>query len=199
MSDNVNVSNGIKGSKGANTKEFLIQVASKLFLENGYSNTGINDILTEAKISKGSFYFYFSSKKQLACEVANYYRRVLLEDWLKPLSNNTWNVFINKMVIDIKKSIALGNYYGCPIATLGAEIAFIEDDLSNVYAAGIKLLIDIFSNSLQLSGMIKEKADIMARKAFAIYEGHILYYRISKDESSFDFMLKDLLEIGLVI
>ncbi|MBC2582098.1 TetR/AcrR family transcriptional regulator [Clostridium sp. DJ247] len=148
-------------------------------------------------MSKGSFYFYFSSKKELALEIAKYYGKIILQDWLEPLSNNPWDIFINKMVLDIKSSVSAGNYFGCPIAVLGLETAFIENDLSNAYANGMKKLIDIFSNSLQVSGLTKDKADVIARKAFAIYEGHILYYRISKDESSFDYILKDLLSLKL--
>ncbi|AKN34159.1 TetR family transcriptional regulator [Clostridium carboxidivorans P7] len=182
-------------TKGEQTKQNLIETAAKLFLKKGYSNTGINDILQEAKISKGSFYFYFSSKKELGFEVANYYGEIVLHNWLEPLSNNPWDVFINKMVSFIKRTDKAGKYFGCPIATLGLDIVFVDNDLSNVYANGIKKLIDIFSNSLQISGLTKDNADIVARKAFALYEGHTLYYRISKDKSAFDYMLKDLLSL----
>jgi TetR/AcrR family transcriptional repressor of lmrAB and yxaGH operons len=186
-----------KGTKGENAKKYLIEISSKLFLQKGYSNTGINDILTEAGVSKGSFYFHFSSKKDLAVEVAKYYQKIILQDWFKPLSNNSWNVFINKLVEDIKKYISIGKFWGCPMVVLGLEIAFIEEELAAIYAEELNELIDIFKNSLRVSGVPEDKLDSIARKAFAIYEGHIVYYRITKDEYSFDFMLKDLLEIEL--
>ena len=186
-----------KGTKGENSKQYLIEIAAKLFLQKGYSNTGINDILTEAGVSKGSFYFHFSSKKDLAVEVSKHYYKIIVQNWLKPLSNNTWDVFINKLVSDLKNSTSLGKFFGCPIVILGLEIAFIEEDLSNMYAYSTNELIGIFKNSLKVSGVPEDKLDSIARKAFAIYEGHIVYYRITKDESAFDFMLKDLLEIEL--
>lgn len=184
-----------KSTKGEQTKQYLIEVAAKLFLKKGYSNTGINDILQEADISKGSFYFYFSSKKDLGFEVANYFGKKVLLEWLGPLSNKPWDVFVNKMVSYIKKSEALGKYFGCPIAILGLDVVFVDGDLSKAYASGIRKLIDIFSNSLQVSGLIKDEADKIARKAFALYEGHTLYYRISKDNSAFDYILRDLLSL----
>ena len=186
-----------KGTKGENAKQYLIEIASKLFLQKGYSNTGINDILNEAGVSKGSFYFHFSSKKDLAVEVSKYYYKIIVENWLKPLSNNTWDVFINKLVLDIKNSTSLGKFFGCPIAILGLEIAFIEEDLSNMYAYSIKELIEVFKNSLKVSGVSEDKLDSIARKAFSIYEGYTVYYRITKDKNVIDFMLKDLLEIEL--
>ncbi|KAJ49985.1 TetR/AcrR family transcriptional repressor of lmrAB and yxaGH operons [Clostridium tetanomorphum] len=185
----------MKSTKGEQAKQCLIEIASKLFLKNGYSNTGINEILQEANMSKGSFYFYFSSKKELGIEVAKYYGKALLINWLEPLSNNSWDIFVHKMVSDIKSSVSTGNYFGCPIAVLGLEIAFIEDNLSEAYATAITKLINIFSKSLQVSGLSKDKADIIAKKAFALYEGHILYYRICKDESAFDCILNDLLAL----
>lgn len=186
----------MKSTKGEQSKKYLIEIAAKLFLRKGYSNTGISDILREADMSKGSFYFYFSSKEELALEVAKYYGKTVLIKWLKPLSNNSWNVFVKNMICDIKGSVSSGNYFGCPIAVLGLDISFIENNLPNPYTNGINGIIAIFSNSLQISGLAKDKADMAARKAFAIYEGYVLYYRISKDKSAFDYMLKDLLPLN---
>jgi TetR/AcrR family transcriptional repressor of lmrAB and yxaGH operons len=59
----------------------------------------------------------------------------------------------------------------------------------------INKLIAIFSNSLQVSGFTKDEADIISRKAFAVYEGHILYYRISKDNRAFEYIFNDLLSL----
>lgn len=182
-------------TKGERTKQHLIETAARLFLSKGYTNTGINDLLQEADISKGSFYFYFSSKKELAFEVANYYGKKLLNNWLEPLSGSPWNVFVNKMVAFIKRFESSGRYFGCPIAILGLEGVFIDEDLSNAYAGGINKLIKVFSNSLQVSGVAKDKSDILARKAFALYEGHTVYYRISKDKSAFEYMRQDLLSL----
>lgn len=185
----------MKSSKGEKTKQLLIETAAELFIKNGYSKTGINDILQKSNMSKGSFYFYFSSKKDLGLEVANYYGNAILHNWLEPLSQNPWNVFITKMVADLKIAVSEGKYFGCPIAVLGLEIAFIEDDLANAYTVGMLKLIAIFSNSLQYSGLTKENAETTAKKAFAIYEGYVIYYRLSKDTIGFDYMQKDLLSL----
>ncbi len=185
----------MKLNKGEQAKQNLIEIAAQLFLKKGYSNTGINDILHEANMSKGSFYFYFSSKKELGLEVAKYYGKTTLQNWLKPLSNNPWDVFIPEMICDLKSSAAEGTFFGCPIAALGLEVAFIEAELSAAYLEGMKQLIGIFSNSLEQSGLAKTEADQAARKAFAIYEGYVLYYRISKEMETFDHLLQDLLSL----
>ncbi|MGN7403218.1 TetR/AcrR family transcriptional regulator [Cytobacillus praedii] len=46
-------------------KEKIIEVAKQLFRTKGYHDTAIQDILEQSKVSKGTFYNYFSSKSQL--------------------------------------------------------------------------------------------------------------------------------------
>jgi AcrR family transcriptional regulator len=43
----------------------IIQTASRLFYRQGYSNTGINQIIAEAGIAKSSLYQHFRSKEDL--------------------------------------------------------------------------------------------------------------------------------------
>jgi len=45
------------------TKATLIDVGTRLILEQGYHQTGIQDVLQAAGVPKGSFYYYFPSKE----------------------------------------------------------------------------------------------------------------------------------------
>ncbi len=45
-------------------KRKVLDIARSLFIEKGYNETSIIDIIQEAKISKGTFYNYFSSKNE---------------------------------------------------------------------------------------------------------------------------------------
>ena len=54
-----------------NTKGRIISAAWKLFYEQGYENTTIEDIVFESETSKGSFYHYFSGKDALMGTLAN--------------------------------------------------------------------------------------------------------------------------------
>lgn len=53
-------------------KKHIIESAHKLFLEKGFVNTSIQDILDEAKIAKGTFYNYFSSKNECLISILEY-------------------------------------------------------------------------------------------------------------------------------
>ena len=48
-----------------NTKGRIISAAWKLFYEQGYEDTTVEDIVFESETSKGSFYHYFDGKDAL--------------------------------------------------------------------------------------------------------------------------------------
>ena len=54
-----------------NTKGRIIAAAWKLFYEQGYEDTTVEDIVFESETSKGSFYHYFDGKDALLGTLAN--------------------------------------------------------------------------------------------------------------------------------
>ena len=50
---------------GRNTKARIVSAAWKLFYEQGYEDTTVEDIVFESETSKGSFYHYFDGKDAL--------------------------------------------------------------------------------------------------------------------------------------
>lgn len=55
---------------GRNTKSKIVSAAWKLFYDNGYENTTVDEIIAESDTSKGSFYHYFESKDSLLGSLA---------------------------------------------------------------------------------------------------------------------------------
>jgi TetR/AcrR family transcriptional repressor of nem operon len=51
------------------TKTILLETGRRLFLEKGYSNTGIEAVVQAAGVPKGSFYYYFGSKEEFGLRV----------------------------------------------------------------------------------------------------------------------------------
>lgn len=49
-------------------KKELLEHAERLFIEKGYEQTSIDDILRSSGMSKGGFYHYFKSKEELLSE-----------------------------------------------------------------------------------------------------------------------------------
>ena len=57
-------------AQGAERKQQLLDCAARLFAERGYADTRVIDIVREAGVAKGLFYWYFENKEQLFRELA---------------------------------------------------------------------------------------------------------------------------------
>ena len=54
-----------RSEKAEQTYQQILAVSAKLFREQGYEKTSIQDILNELKLSKGAVYHHFKSKKEI--------------------------------------------------------------------------------------------------------------------------------------
>ena len=48
--------------QGQNSRDKLLDAATRLFHENGYQAVTVNDICEAAQLTKGAFYHHFDSK-----------------------------------------------------------------------------------------------------------------------------------------
>ncbi|MBM6617547.1 TetR family transcriptional regulator [Bacillus suaedaesalsae] len=60
-------------------KEKITEQAILLFEKNGFSETSIQDIVNHLHVTKGTFYYYFTSKEELLMDIHNGY----IDDVLK--------------------------------------------------------------------------------------------------------------------
>ena len=76
------------------TRKLIIEKATELFLQNGYENTTIQDIINNlGGLTKGAVYHHFSSKNDILLAVMTnmYSENHLLEDWDKILKRTDLN------------------------------------------------------------------------------------------------------------
>ena len=55
--------------KGERRKQELLQIAYRMFLQKGYEETSVDEIIAQAGIAKGTYYYYFETKEQMLEEV----------------------------------------------------------------------------------------------------------------------------------
>ena len=53
----------MNGTKGEKRKQELLNIAYQLFIQKGYEETSIDDIIAQAHIAKGTYYYHFPSKE----------------------------------------------------------------------------------------------------------------------------------------
>lgn len=55
----------MKGDKGEKRKQELLKIAYRLIISKGYEETSIDEIIAQAQIAKGTFYYHFKSKEEM--------------------------------------------------------------------------------------------------------------------------------------
>jgi AcrR family transcriptional regulator len=62
------------------SKEHILKVAFNLFLQKSFKEVTMKEIVEKTGLSKGAFYYYFTSKEQLFFEVNSYYFSLMAEN-----------------------------------------------------------------------------------------------------------------------
>ena len=65
--------------KGHATRASILQTAAEVFAERGYADTTLSQLIARSGLTKGAFYFHFTSKEQLAFAVLEEKQRQWLE------------------------------------------------------------------------------------------------------------------------
>ncbi|MDQ1165587.1 TetR/AcrR family transcriptional regulator [Flavobacterium sp. SORGH_AS_0622] len=128
-------------------KERIMDVTFGLFANQGYNSTGINQIISEAKVAKASFYQHFKSKEDLCVAFLN-------------ARHTYWFNELNNFITDKKdtKSKILSsfdyliymnskeNFRGCSFLNILSEIPSDNLKILNVIQDHKKDLRKFFSN-----------------------------------------------------
>jgi AcrR family transcriptional regulator len=62
-------------------RDELLDAAEKLFLEKGYEQASVNDIIEAVGVAKGTFYYYFDGKEELLDALGERRAEQLLSGW----------------------------------------------------------------------------------------------------------------------
>ncbi|MHB8065721.1 MAG: TetR/AcrR family transcriptional regulator [Ruminiclostridium sp.] len=98
-------------------KKEIIETAEKLFLEKGYPETTIEDILKAANLSKGGFYHYYSSKEEVLSAIINSLVDGILQEIQSIIDSHEHNafqklqLFFEKQLVLKKPKILLTKYF----------------------------------------------------------------------------------------
>jgi len=117
------------------TKRKLLETAVELIWQSSYGAVSVDDICTKAGVNKGSFYYAFKSKSDLA--VAAYERfwetkRPIMDQvfssQVPPLDRLT--AHYNLVLADQKEKFrTYGKVLGCPFCSLGNELSTQDESI----------------------------------------------------------------------
>lgn len=169
-------------------KERILNTASELFFNQGYGQTGINQIIEESKVAKGSLYYNFKSKTDL------------LISYLKISDETIMQYFENELKTedDPRKKILLlvdlrffllekGGYRGCRFARIVSEISENEEDVVlPVVRSFKKKYYELIQQLVMQLDSSRKTSDIeLANTIYLLMEGASTQSSIDKNNSAF--------------
>jgi TetR/AcrR family transcriptional repressor of nem operon len=108
------------------TRAAIVGIASQLLRVNGYDGTGIDAVLKQARVPKGSFYHYFKSKDELGLAIIEDAARELAAKLEKHLGDEAHTPlqrlrgYFESAIVAQRRSECTR---GCLFGTLGLELA----------------------------------------------------------------------------
>ena len=175
----------------SDAKKKLMEAILELIWAGSYGNTTIDQICERAGVKKGSFYYFFDSKADLAAAAfdANWQiRRVELDSifssTVPPLERlQKYCDFSYRFQSEIKSRF--GMVLGCPLFALGAEVCTQEDLLRKKIQEILEYKCKYLETAVRdahASGVIcAPDPAAKARMILAYYEGLLTQARIQND------------------
>ena len=179
-------------------KDKILATASRLFRFQGYSETGINQIIDEAGVARASLYLHFPTKEALGQAYLQSYGATqfeLLEHLMRRYPDPTR--FVTAWARILKREARDVGLNGCAIANLHAQTPTEHTDLQNEIRATAQRTIDTLAEYLkrcQQAGSFPKKRNLKqtARQLFLTYEGVMQAWQLTGDMDVID----DLARIG---
>ncbi len=160
--------------KKQDTKQTILQSATRLFQRQGYNGTGLNQIIEESGAPKGSIYYHFpNGKEEIALEAISVMRRSVLEGAERDLSGKksaieAYQFYINNIatIFDSKDCVE-----GLSIGLIASETALTHENLRHACEAVFKDWQSLYADILEQYGFEREEAEGLGITIAAMIEG----------------------------
>jgi len=175
----------------SHAREKLRQVASDLIWENTYVSVSVNQICLRANVHKGSFYYFFRTKADLAiaaCEMRWQEAQPELErvfsPQVPPLERLTrWCNYIQRT--QKEKARKYGHVCGCPDASVGAELTAPDErvriKVEELIERTIKFIESAITDAIREGSVSVNDPKTSASQVFSYVLGLLLQARLRND------------------
>lgn len=190
----------------SDAKQRLLDAALDLIWENSYGVVTIDAICEKAGVKKGSFYYFFESKAELAVAA-------LEEEWqteIKPKFDGMFsasNPPLERIRLMLQSSIdcqaeiqqEYGQILGCPCFSLGSEICTQNEPIRAKVRETLDRLVRYLESAIrdaQAEGTVGPGDPLKKAKAvYALYEGSLAQARITNDLEPLRLMLDSVMDL----
>ena len=182
-------------TKGEATKDRLLDIAERHILRNGFAATSIENLIKEAGITKGGFFYHFDGKNALAYALMQRYRErdaLLFSDLFKRAEELT-NDPLQQMLVFVKLLAEMmadleGLHPGCLVASFTYESHQVNEEVRQITADSVRDWRRLFRQQLdkinaQYGASHDTSSDDLADMLSTIIEGGIVVSRALNDPS----------------
>lgn len=178
----------------SDTKKLLIRSGVELLTQQGFLASGLDKILQQVGIPKGSFYHYFSSKEAFGLEVLANYDQYFAAKLDKHLQNTEYTPLarLANFVADAKQSMARFDFQrGCLVGNLEQEIhglpASFQPRLLQAYRHWQQKVADCFLAAQQAGELNQsENCEQLAEVFWIGWEGAVSRAKLVKSVQPLD-------------
>lgn len=179
-------------------RDRILETAGRLFYEQGYQATGINQIIEEADVAKASLYQHFKSKEEL---LQTYLENMLVE-WRTALDEHMGHTAPGKpSLVRLfeyrKQKMEIYGFRGCHFLRVAYELPQLDEHGQNIIRsqkAAIKAFIVQQVQQLQPAPS-KARATELGELIFNLYEGAALQCKLQHSTKAIDDAKKTMLKL----
>jgi AcrR family transcriptional regulator len=184
--------------KTVDTRDRLVATARKLFWQQGYSATGVAQILKEAQARSGSLYHFFPTKEDLLKAVLEEYKLMLMPAVMEPVFQKVADPI--ERVFGVLDAYRRGLLYsefnaGCPIGNLALELSDAHPEVRQLIAENFTGWMEQIRACLESAGE-RLPADLdrnsLASFILTVMEGAVMQCRAYRSQEPFDAAISQL-------
>jgi AcrR family transcriptional regulator len=186
--------------KGRATRQRIVAAAADLMFEHGVARTSLDDVKASAGVSSSQLYHYFEDKSALVSAVIEYQTEEVLSGQLPHLASldsipalRAWR----DVLVGFRRDLKCRG--GCPIGSLGSELADTDQRARRELAAGFRrweTSIRAGLRAMHERGDLAPdaKPDELAVALLAAVQGGILLSQIHRDTRPMEIALDTVID-----
>ncbi len=135
----------VSREQAAESRQRVIEVASKLFREHGLDGIGVADLMKSAGFTHGGFYRHFGSKEELMAEACTRAVDASVSKLRERIDQTPENPLAAVMSSYLSSAHCEHPGEGCALAALGSEASRHGEAVRHAMTQGIREFIDLLT------------------------------------------------------
>jgi TetR/AcrR family transcriptional regulator, transcriptional repressor for nem operon len=172
-------------------KERLMEAAMDLMWRNSYGTTSVDAICERAGAKKGSFYYFFKSKSELASAAleAEWNKKradmdAIFSPTVPPIERfDRYFDFVHDRLAEVQEKC--GSILGCPFINVGSEVStqdqIVRETIDRIMDRKMNYFISTVRDAAAQGLIDAPDPEAKARALFACYQGTMAQARIQND------------------